>query len=187
MPLSIYNKFGIEKTKPTNVILHLVDQIIRYPYGAIEGVLVKVGKLVLSTNFAVLDMDDDDAIPLILGRSFLATGRALINMDQGGLILRIKDEMITFKVCDERSIQERKEHYHRKRVKDFDKGNASRYENPSQPKKSALYEPPWRKWHGKDCVAAVTLSNKVNQEREEFIRKTWRKTGDAGPNRASIT
>ena len=70
---------------------------------------------------------------------------------------------------------------------DFDERSASRYENPSQPKKSALYEPPWRKRYGKDCAAVVTLSNKVDQERKESIRKTWRKIGGASPNRASIT
>ena len=82
---------------------------------------------------------------------------------------------------------ERKEHYRGKKVKDFDEGNASRYENPSQLKKSALYEPPQKKHHGKDCVAVMTLNNKVDQEKEELVRKTWRKNGGAGPDRASIT
>ena len=53
-------------------------------------------------------MDDDDAIPLILGRLFLAIGRALIDMEQGELILRVKDKMITFKACDEKNTREKK-------------------------------------------------------------------------------
>ena len=87
----------------TNLILQLVDRTIRYPYGVVDGVLVKVGKVILLVDFAVLDTDDDNAILLILGRSFLATRTALINMEQVELILRVGDETITFKACDQRN------------------------------------------------------------------------------------
>ena len=46
----------------------------------IEDVLVKVDKFIFSTNFIVLDMEEDSEIPIILGRLFLATGRAMIDV-----------------------------------------------------------------------------------------------------------
>jgi len=62
----------------------------------VEDVLVKVDKFPI--NFFVLDIEEDYDIPLILGRPFLAIGRALIDVQQGTLSLRIYDETVTFNV-----------------------------------------------------------------------------------------
>ena len=63
----------------------------------IEDVLVKVDKFI-STNFIVLDMEEDKEIPIILGRPFLATGRAMIDVQKGELNLRALGDEITFHV-----------------------------------------------------------------------------------------
>ena len=63
-----------------------------------EDVLVKVDKFIFPVDFIVLDMEEDYDMPLILGRPFLATGRALIDVQQGTLSLRIYDETVTFNV-----------------------------------------------------------------------------------------
>ena len=49
-------------------------------------------------DFIVLDMEEDHKVPFILGRPFLAIGRAMIDVQQGNLILRINDEHVTFNV-----------------------------------------------------------------------------------------
>ena len=64
--------------------------------GVIEDVLVKVDKFIYLVNFVVLDMGDDNEVPLILGRPFLATGRALIDVEAGCLTLREDNEQIHF-------------------------------------------------------------------------------------------
>ncbi|XP_016192538.1 uncharacterized protein LOC107633418 [Arachis ipaensis] len=64
--------------------------------GVIENVLVKVENYFLPTDFFVLDMEESYLHPIILGRPFLATARALIDVEQGELILRIHDEHLTF-------------------------------------------------------------------------------------------
>ena len=60
--------------------------------------LVKVDKFIILVDFVVLDMEEDQQVPIILGRPFLATARALIDVHKGNLILRINDEQVTFNV-----------------------------------------------------------------------------------------
>ena len=55
-------------------------------------------KFIFPADFIVLDMEEDQEIPIILGRSFLATGRTLIDVQKSQLILRVQDEEVTFNV-----------------------------------------------------------------------------------------
>ena len=87
MPLSIFRKLGLGEVKTTTVSLQLADRSIRKPWGIIEDVLVKVDKFIYPVDFIVLDMEEDREMPLILGHPFLATGRALIDVQQGQLNL----------------------------------------------------------------------------------------------------
>ena len=65
--------------------MQLADRSIKYPRGIIEDVLVKVDKFIFPADFVVLDIEEDQEVPLILGRPFLATGRALIDVQKGEL------------------------------------------------------------------------------------------------------
>ncbi|XP_073061739.1 uncharacterized protein [Primulina eburnea] len=98
MPYSCFEKLGIGEVKPTIISLQLADRSIKYPRGVIDDVLVKVDKFIFPVDFVVLDMEEDREIPLILGRPFLATGRALIDVQIGELVLRLNDEKVTFNV-----------------------------------------------------------------------------------------
>ncbi|XP_022866664.1 uncharacterized protein LOC111386430 [Olea europaea var. sylvestris] len=98
MPLSVFKKLGLGEVKPTTLILQLADRSIRYPKGIIEDVLVKVDKFIFLMDFVVLDMEKDEKVPLILGRPFFATGRALIDVQEGKLTLRINEEQVTFNI-----------------------------------------------------------------------------------------
>ena len=80
MPYSVMQKLGLDEPKPTNVSLQLADRSITYPKGILEDVLVKDDKFIFPVDFIVLDMEEDREVPLILGRPFLATGRALIDV-----------------------------------------------------------------------------------------------------------
>ena len=83
---------------PTTVTLVLADRSLKHPRGVIEDVLVKVDKFIFPTNFIVLDMEEDKEIPIILGRPFLATGRATIDVQEGELKLRVQDDEVGFSV-----------------------------------------------------------------------------------------
>ncbi|XP_022856881.1 uncharacterized protein LOC111377954, partial [Olea europaea var. sylvestris] len=67
MPLSMFKKQGLGEVKPATLTLQLVDKSITYPKGIIEDVLVKVDKFIFPVDFMVLDMEEDEKVPLILG------------------------------------------------------------------------------------------------------------------------
>ncbi|GJY30632.1 reverse transcriptase domain-containing protein [Tanacetum coccineum] len=80
MPLSVWKKLSLSVLTPTCMTLELADRSISQPIGIAEDVDVKVGKFQFPTNFVVVDFDADPRVLLILGRSFLKTGRALIDV-----------------------------------------------------------------------------------------------------------
>nr|GEV92767.1 DNA-directed DNA polymerase [Tanacetum cinerariifolium] len=98
MPLSIWEKLSLPELTPTQMILELADRSTTRPASIAEDVFVKVGKFHFLIDFVVVDYVVDPRIPLILGRPFLRTGRALIDVYGEELTLRVNNEAITFKV-----------------------------------------------------------------------------------------
>nr|GEW12354.1 reverse transcriptase domain-containing protein [Tanacetum cinerariifolium] len=98
MPLSVWNKLSLPELSPTCMTLELADRSISRPVGVAEDVFVKVGTFHFPVDFVVVDFDADPRVPLILGRSFLKTGRALIDVYEGELTFRVGNKAITFSV-----------------------------------------------------------------------------------------
>ena len=71
-----------------------------HPRGVSEDLLVKVGPFIFPADFVILDMEEDKNLPLILGRPFLTTGRALIDVEAGELIMRFQNQHIVFNVFE---------------------------------------------------------------------------------------
>ena len=80
----------------TTVTLQMADRTMAKPEGVIEDVLVKVRIFVFPVDFIILDIEEDSQVPLHLGRPFLATGAALIDMQKGVLTLRVGEEAADF-------------------------------------------------------------------------------------------
>ena len=78
--------------------MQLADRSLIHPRGIIEDVLVKVDKFIFPTDFIILDMQEDKEVSFLLGRPFLATGRAMIIVQKGELGLRVQEEEVTFNV-----------------------------------------------------------------------------------------
>ncbi|GJQ94837.1 reverse transcriptase domain-containing protein [Tanacetum coccineum] len=95
MPLSIWRKLSLPELTPTEMILELVDRSTTRPTGIAEDVFVNVGKFHFPVDFVVIDYVVDPRVPLILGRPFLRTARALI--DGGDFIL---EEIETYLASD---------------------------------------------------------------------------------------
>ena len=96
MPLSVARKLSLGELTPTTVTLQMADRTMEKPEGVIEAVLVKVGKFIFPVDFIILDMEEDSQVPLLLGRLFLATGAALIDMQKGVLTLKVREEAADF-------------------------------------------------------------------------------------------
>nr|GEX86661.1 reverse transcriptase domain-containing protein [Tanacetum cinerariifolium] len=79
MPFSVWNKLTLPELSPACMTLELADRLISHPVGVAEDVFVKVGKFHFPVDFVVVDFDADPRVLLILRRSFLKTGRALID------------------------------------------------------------------------------------------------------------
>lgn len=79
----------------------MADKSLSYHLGMVEDVLVKVDKFIFPADFLVLDMDEDEEIPIILCRPFLAREKALIDVDKEELTMWVQDESITFRVLQE--------------------------------------------------------------------------------------
>nr|GEZ18006.1 reverse transcriptase domain-containing protein [Tanacetum cinerariifolium] len=82
------------------MVLELADITISKPTGVPENVFVKVGKFYFPADFVVLDFIADPRVSLILGRPFLSTSHALIDVYEGEIILRHDGQSLTLK-CDD--------------------------------------------------------------------------------------
>nr|GFB80733.1 reverse transcriptase domain-containing protein [Tanacetum cinerariifolium] len=96
MPLSVWKELSLSELTPTCMTLELADRSVSKPIGIAKDVKVKVGMFHFPADFVVVDFKPDTQIPLILGRCFLKTGRALIDVHKGELTLRIRNEAITY-------------------------------------------------------------------------------------------
>nr|GEY25552.1 reverse transcriptase domain-containing protein [Tanacetum cinerariifolium] len=80
MPFSMWKRLSLLDLTPTCMTLELADRSISRPVEVAEDVYVKVGSFHFPVDFVVVDFDADPRVLLILGRSFLKIGRALIDV-----------------------------------------------------------------------------------------------------------
>ncbi|CAM8999933.1 unnamed protein product [Rhodiola kirilowii] len=79
MPYSLCKKFNMGEPKPTQMILRLADRSSRFPKGVLKDVPVRVGNFYIPGDFVVLEMEEDNEIPILLGRPFLYTAGAIFD------------------------------------------------------------------------------------------------------------
>nr|GEZ67489.1 reverse transcriptase domain-containing protein [Tanacetum cinerariifolium] len=100
MLLSIWKKLILPTLNDTKMVLELADRTISKPTGVAENIFVKVGKFYFPADIVVLDFVADPRVPLILGRPFLSTAHALIDVYEGEIILKQDDQSLTLKCGD---------------------------------------------------------------------------------------
>ena len=96
MPLSVAKILSLGELAPKAMTFQMENRTLAHPDGILEDVLIKVGKFIFPVNFVVIDIKKDKQVPLLLGRPFLATGAALIDVKKGELTLRVGDEAVHF-------------------------------------------------------------------------------------------
>ena len=75
----------------TNMCLHLADQSLCYPKGVLEDAIIRVGQSYVPIDFVVFEIGGDIRAPIILGRPFLITAKAIIYADSAKICSTIKD------------------------------------------------------------------------------------------------
>ncbi|CAJ2659128.1 unnamed protein product [Trifolium pratense] len=181
MPLSIYKKLGIGKINNTRMTLEFADHSIKHPYGIVEDVLMKVDKLIFPVDFVVLEMPEDDDIPLILGRPFLRTGRCLIDLEDGTLTLKVYDEVVKLNVLEAMKHPEEKEECYRVNILNSIIGEQIKQQVPSLPLERVLSLPPEIVQENKDpreCEVLTMLEALPSYNRRTPTRKDWAKKLD---------
>ncbi|XP_075478916.1 uncharacterized protein LOC142519771 [Primulina tabacum] len=97
MPSFLYEKLGLSRIKPTGLSLQMADKSVRTPLGIVEDVELKIDKIRLLADFVVLDMGNSQNVRAILGRPFLATAGAVIDLRQGKLSMAVDGQNIELK------------------------------------------------------------------------------------------
>nr|GEV13408.1 hypothetical protein [Tanacetum cinerariifolium] len=105
MPLSIWKKLKLPTLNDTKMVLELADRTISKPTGVADNVFVKVGKFYFPADFVVLDFIADPRVSLLLGRPFLSTAHAIINVHEREIILRQEKQSLTIQCGDTPSIK----------------------------------------------------------------------------------
>ncbi|GJW73000.1 reverse transcriptase domain-containing protein [Tanacetum coccineum] len=119
-PHSIFKKLGLEALTPTRMTLELANRSITHPMGIAEDVVVRVDGFTFLADFVVVNFEPDPRVPIILGRPFLRTAKALIDLYEETLTLRVgKDELVYY--ADKSEKNKNKHCVHAISVIDFSK------------------------------------------------------------------
>ncbi|GJS91375.1 reverse transcriptase domain-containing protein [Tanacetum coccineum] len=95
MLYSMFLRLNLGDLKPTRMCIELPNKTTQFPKEIAENVVVKIDKFVFPVDFVILDMEEDHRIPIILGRPFLATAHAMINVFNKKISFEVWDEIIT--------------------------------------------------------------------------------------------
>ncbi|GJV77046.1 homeodomain-like protein [Tanacetum coccineum] len=98
MPFSLFKRLGLGNPKPINMVIKIADRSMQSPMGIVENVLVKINKFIFPVDFIILDIIEDNKVPIILGRPMLATAHARIDVFSKKISLEVRIEQITFDI-----------------------------------------------------------------------------------------
>ena len=96
MPLLVVRRLNLGELPQIAITLQMAARSMARPEGVLGDALVKVGKFIFPVDFVIMKMEEDTQVPILLGRPFLATGAALIDVQKGELTLRVGDEVVHF-------------------------------------------------------------------------------------------
>ncbi|GJR19240.1 retrovirus-related pol polyprotein from transposon TNT 1-94 [Tanacetum coccineum] len=80
MPFSMFKRLGLCSPKPISTVIEMAYRSIQSPKGIVENVMVKIDKFIFHVDFVMLDIMEDNKVPIILGRPMLATAHAMIDV-----------------------------------------------------------------------------------------------------------
>ncbi|KAI5015824.1 hypothetical protein ZWY2020_059363 [Hordeum vulgare] len=94
IPLSLYRRLQLDKLMPREISLQMADKSTAFPIGICEDVPIVVANVTILTDFVILDIPEDDAMAVILGRPFLNTAWAVIDCNKGNVTFHVNGRYI---------------------------------------------------------------------------------------------
>ncbi|XP_013650512.1 uncharacterized protein LOC106355038 [Brassica napus] len=98
MPYSVAKRMGLTNFKPTRISLVFAYRSVKLPIGVLEDLQVQIGNTTVLADFVVLELEDEPKDPLILGRPFVCTAGAIINVRNGRIDLQLGDIVMKFEM-----------------------------------------------------------------------------------------
>ncbi|GKB56540.1 putative reverse transcriptase, RNA-dependent DNA polymerase [Tanacetum coccineum] len=98
MPYSLYKILGLGSLKPIKITIEMADRYMQSPKGIKENVLVKISNFVFLVDFVILDIMEDENVPIILGRPMLATTHANIDVYDKKISLGVGNDQVVFNI-----------------------------------------------------------------------------------------
>jgi len=77
----------------------MTDRTVKSPIGVLQDVFVKVELFIVSAEIVILDCEVDNEVHIILGRPFLTTRHAVVDMERGKMKFRYNNEEVNFNIC----------------------------------------------------------------------------------------
>ncbi|GJU17184.1 DNA damage-inducible protein 1-like protein [Tanacetum coccineum] len=96
MPFSLFKHLGLGNPRPVNMVIEMADRSMQSPKGIVENALVNIHKFIFPVDFVVLNIIEDNKVPIILGRPMLATAHARIDVFGGKFLLKVRKEQVIF-------------------------------------------------------------------------------------------
>ncbi|GKB10698.1 ribonuclease H-like domain-containing protein [Tanacetum coccineum] len=103
MPFSLFKCLGLGNPTLINMDIEMADRSMQSPKGIIENVLVKIKKFIFPTDFIILDITEDEKVPIMLGRPILATAQTRIDVSGKKISLEVGTKQITFDINERKS------------------------------------------------------------------------------------
>ncbi|GJT79338.1 DNA damage-inducible protein 1-like protein [Tanacetum coccineum] len=106
MPFSMFERLGLGNPKPIRMVIEIADRSTQSPKGIVENVLVKIYKFIFHVDYVILDIVEDDKVPIILGRPMLATAHARIDVYGKKISLEVRNDKVLNprRIPDERDL-----------------------------------------------------------------------------------
>ncbi|GJY68685.1 reverse transcriptase domain-containing protein [Tanacetum coccineum] len=96
MSFSMFKRLGFGNPRPVNMVREMADRSMQSPKGIVENVLLKIHKFIFPIDFVILNIVEDNKVPIILGRPMLATTHAKIDVFRGKISLEVGKEQVIF-------------------------------------------------------------------------------------------
>jgi len=98
LPLSLFKRIGIGELKSSEMILKLADRSTIQIVGFVEDIPINIEGIYIPADFVIVDIPEDPDVPIILGKPFLATAGAIVDVKNGRIVFQVSDEMVGFEL-----------------------------------------------------------------------------------------